>query len=143
MLTDKVAEVLEECKQEIQDNLRAKGINASGRTSDSLRVVVYDGGVKLIASEGRVAPLATLEVGRAGGAIPQNFASIIDEWKADKGLQHLPTWGIITNIRKFGTIRHQPDKHEDVYSSATRDVRARLRQVIMAEVRDQILTHNI
>ncbi len=64
------------------DNLAKTKTNASGRTSASLRVVMTDTGGQIW---GRRYFRGT-EQGRAGGAVPRNFQSIIRQWIVDKGL---------------------------------------------------------
>lgn len=134
----KMTEILERAKQRIQDNLAAKGINASGRTSRSFRVERYDGGVRLVmgGTAERTAPLSTLEVGRPGGNVPGGFrvtkAGVVDvsntfkailiQWARDK---HIPDFGwaeatiLGRRIADQGTNRHR--NPEDVYSSVVQD----------------------
>lgn len=134
----KMTEILERAKQRIQDNLAAKGINASGRTSRSFRVERYDGGVRLVMGgrAERTAPLSTLEVGRPGGNVPGGFrvtkAGVVDvsntfkailiQWARDK---HIPDFGwaeatiLGRRIADQGTNRHR--NPEDVYSSVVQD----------------------
>lgn len=131
---EKMVGILEDAKQRIQDNLAAKDINASGRTSRSFRVERYDGGVRLVmgGTAERTAPLSTLEVGRPGGNVPGGFrvtkAGIVDvsntfkailvRWAAEKGIADFG-WGAATmlgrRIAREGTNRHRSP--EDVYTS--------------------------
>lgn len=85
-MEEKIKAILEDAVAQIQLNLDAKGINASGLTSEGFRVIEYDGGIKLV-YDGSGAPLSTLELGRPAGAIPMDFVSIIEQWSRDKGLQ--------------------------------------------------------
>lgn len=134
----KMTEILERAKQRIQDNLAAKGINASGNTSRSFRVERYDGGVRLVmgGTAARTAPLSTLEVGRPGGNVPggfrvtkagvldvsNTFKAILIQWARDK---HIPDFGwaeatiLGRRIADQGTNRHR--NPEDVYSSVVQD----------------------
>ena len=66
----------------MRENLAKTGTNASGRTSASLRVVMTENGGQIW---GRRYFRGT-EQGRAGGRIPRNFTSIIEQWIIDKGL---------------------------------------------------------
>lgn len=134
----KMTEILERAKQRIQDNLAAKGINASGRTSRSFRVEHYDGGVRLVmgGTAERTAPLSTLEVGRPGGNVPGGFrvtkAGVVDVSNTFKGIliqwardKHIPDFGwaeatiLGRRIADQGTNRHR--NPEDVYSSVVQD----------------------
>lgn len=67
---------------EMRDNLAKTNTNASGRTSASLRVVMTENGGQIW---GRRYFRGT-EQGRAGGKVPHNFTSIIEQWIIDKGL---------------------------------------------------------
>lgn len=66
----------------MRENLAKTGTNASGRTSASLRVVMTENGGQIW---GRRYFRGT-EQGRAGGKVPHNFTSIIEQWILDKGL---------------------------------------------------------
>lgn len=74
---------LEKVKLEIQANMQAGGVNASGQTSKSLKVVPYESGVRLI-SDGTGAPFSTVEAGRKPGKVPYNFVDIIFQWSKIK-----------------------------------------------------------
>lgn len=144
-IIDEVVGILTEVRDEIQENMAAKQINASGRTSGGMQVQRYEGGVRLVLTGERVAPLATLEVGRQGGKVPSGFTEIIEEWSRDKGL----AFGSEKDRRRFayltarkiareGTQRHKLPT--DVYSDeVTRGV-ARLKDGIKAQVTEYI--HN-
>lgn len=120
-IREQIAEILERAKVDIQVNLEVQGVNASGRTSESLKVEVYADGVRLL-SDGSGAPIQTTEVGRRAGAIPYDFTSIIEQWSRYKGL-HFDTdkerrafasavaWG---KIRTRGYGRPAPSDHGSV-----------------------------
>ena len=82
MQLDELKTILDKMVAEMRDNLASTGTNASGRTSQSLRVVMTDTGGQIW---GRRYFRGT-EQGRAGGRIPRNFTSIIEQWIIDKGL---------------------------------------------------------
>lgn len=128
--------ILEKAKEQIQANMAAKDINASGRTSKSFRVERYDGGIRLVMGGADTAPLDTLEIGRPGGSVPGGFkrtkAGVIDvsntfkailvQWAKDKGIADFG-WGAATmlgrRIAEKGTLRHE--NPTDVYSSVVLD----------------------
>lgn len=121
-ITAQVVSILERAKIAIQAKMDEKNINASGRTSASLRVETYDGGVRLIIGGEKTAPLATLEVGRKGGKVPQGFAAIIEQWSKDKGIVFATeskrrSFAYLTarKIAREGTLRNK--QNVDVYSS--------------------------
>lgn len=82
MQLDNLKTILDKMVEEMRANLASTGTNASGRTSQSLRVVMTDTGGQIW---GRRYFRGT-EQGRAGGRVPRNFTSIIEQWILDKGL---------------------------------------------------------
>ena len=153
-MKDKIRKILEQAKEQIKLNLDVENINASKRTSDSLQVVEYDGGVKLVIGGEDTAPLSTLEIGRPGGAVPFNFTEIIKQWIIDKGLSTNPIpyvrqpsdrWqpkytpeerglnaaagAIVQKIKTIGTDRHiQP--RNDIYSNIVEKTKEILKKEI-------------
>ena len=99
-LADIIVEALEKAKQQIQDNMAAKNINASGRTSRSFRVERYDRGVRLVmgGTGEPTAPLEPLELGRPAGPIPANMTDILVQWSKDKGIPFGSNDGDITEL---------------------------------------------
>lgn len=140
-----VAEILERCKEEIQRNLADKGINASGRTSRGLKVERYEGGVRLIATDG--APLPTTEIGRGPGKVPMAFRDIIEQWSRDKGLT-FPTesdrrrFAFLTarKIAEEGTGRHR-DPRADIYSPAVEEAVSEIEAAINQATIEAISTN--
>lgn len=123
-IADIVIEVLEQAKQRIQDNMAAKDINASGRTSRSFRVERYNGGVRLVmgGTGEPTAPLETLEVGRPAGPIPSNMTDILVQWSKDKGIpfdresqRRSFAYLLGRRIQREGTLRHK--HNEDIYTT--------------------------
>lgn len=127
-IADIVIEVLEEAKQRIQDNMAAKDINASGRTSRSFRIERYNGGVRLVmgGTGEPTAPLETLEVGRPAGPIPSNMTDILVQWSKDKGIpfdresqRRSFAYLLGRRIEREGTLRHK--HNEDIYTTVVMD----------------------
>lgn len=123
-IADIVIEVLEEAKQRVQDNMAAKDINASGRTSRSFRIERYNGGVRLVmgGTGEPTAPLETLEVGRPAGPIPSNMTDILVQWSKDKGIpfdresqRRSFAYLLGRRIEREGTLRHK--HNEDIYTT--------------------------
>lgn len=146
---------LTECQQQIQQDMAALGINASGRSSRAFRVVVTENGVQLIyGSEERHAPLETLEIGRPAGDVPggfvltksgivdvsKKFKSILIHWADEKGFQL--GWGGATmlgrRIAEQGTIRHT--EPQDVYSTNVQRTADALNEDLPRQVRAEIQT---
>lgn len=127
-IADIVIEVLEEAKQRVQDNMAAKDINASGRTSRSFRIERYNGGVRLVmgGTGEPTAPLETLEVGRPAGPIPSNMTDILVQWSKDKGIpfdresqRRSFAYLLGRRIEREGTLRHK--HNEDIYTTVVMD----------------------
>lgn len=142
---DEIERVLLDVRDEIRAKMASEGVNASGRTSAGMQVQRYESGVRLVLTGEDVAPLATLEVGRAGGKVPLGFADIIEQWSRDKGLafpteddrrsfSELTAWKIASK----GTKRHKSPI--DVYSEEVERGLSRIRQNIKVEVTKYI--HN-
>ena len=145
-LQEDILRILNQTRDEIRANMASKGINASGRTSDSLQVIRDDKGMRLVFAAGERAPMETLEIGRPGGKVPYNFTDIIVQWSLDKGLNWgddkarrkiagAVAWG---KIRPFGTNRHE--NHEDVYSTPVHKAVAQLGNDIRAAIFAEIQT---
>jgi hypothetical protein len=83
-----VIKALEELKERIAANIdgNAPVSKASGNTAKSMHVEETGSGATLF---GRRA-FGTLETGRKGGKVPQNFRSIIRQWILDKGISVAP-----------------------------------------------------
>lgn len=164
-MKDKIRKILEQAKEQIKLNLDVENINASKRTSDSLQVVEYDGGVKLVIGGEDTAPLSTLEIGRPGGAVPFNFQEIIKQWIIDKGLSTNPIpyvrqpsdrWqpkytpeerglnaaagAIAHKIKKVGTDRHLQPRN-DIYSNVVKSTIDILKKEILGFVVETIKTN--
>ena len=124
---------------EIRGNMATKGINASGRTSSSITVRQLQTGVQLVGGGDDTAPIATVEVGRGGGAVPYGFTAILEQWSIDKGLsfetaarRHSFAYLLAKKIAREGTHRHAFP--EDVYSG-TVDVAVKdIREIVAKEV---------
>lgn len=136
-----IVQLLEQAKLDIQANMAMNGINATGRTSDSFHVVEADGHIMLVMGGDGTAPLATLEIGRAGGKVPYNFQEILFEWSKDKGIpfpddrqRKTFAWFLSQKIKREGTQRHKTPV--DVYSTVVHDTVEKLKPAIVQAVRD-------
>ena len=124
IIIDDIISALDEAKAAIQSRMEEARINATGNTSRSFRVELYDGGVRLVmgGTAERTAPLPSLEVGRPPGAVPKGFADILYEWSKAKGIpfesesrRRSFSYLLGRRIAREGTIRH--GRHVDIYSS--------------------------
>ena len=152
-----VTAILEKAKDEIQANMADKDINASGRSSASLRVERYDGGVRLVYGGKDTAPLDTLEIGRPGGNVPggfvttrsgvrdvsNTFKAILVQWAKDKGISDFG-WGRATmlgrRIAEQGTLRHSApvDVYTTVVTDAARNAVEDVTVTITALIHEQL-----
>lgn len=146
-LREKARNILTDAVTEIKAKMQSENINASGRTSDSLRLVEDDKGFKIVigGTNDRTAPLGTLEIGRKGGAVPKNIKAILVEWTKDKGVQvdsESHRWAIATiiarNIAERGTQRHsQP---VDVYTSVIASTKVNLESSLKGVINQIVIT---
>lgn len=148
-LEQDIIKVLTETRDEIKRNMEARKVNASGRTSESLRVEQYDGGVRLVGGYAGThtidnspsiygsdtAPIPTLEVGREGGKVPKGFYYIIREWSKEKGLRFSSeserntfAYFVSKKIAREGTQRHNINL--DVYSTPVMNARTKIEYII-------------
>jgi len=153
-MIETVIEILEKAKNDIVANIQSAGITASGRTERSFRVEQYNGGVMLVAGGEDTAPIGTLEIGRAGGNVPQNFTDIILGWMHEKGITEDPipykrepsekwqpvytpeergeykkAYFIAKKIKEKGTERNE-NQRNDIYSSVIPDVLEDIKKVV-------------
>ena len=149
-----IIRVLTDTRDQIRANMQARNISASGRTSESIRVEPYDGGVRLIGgynatrtvdgyTAGTTAPVPTLEIGRAGGSVPKGFYHIIREWTREKRLtfasereRNTFAYFVARNIARQGTQRHASPV--DVYSTPVTQAVGKLREVMSSGMRNTI-----
>ena len=139
-ITDQIAQILETCKSKIQANMQSRNINASGRTSKSLTVERYTGGVRLISKGEKVAPFETVQFGRPSGRVPRGFYYIIKQWSIDKGISFTKNserstfaYFLSRKIAREGTERHRtPD--EQVYTPPVTEAVKAIRATIGANV---------
>lgn len=159
-LEQTIFEALEQARHEILANMAAKNENASGRTSRGFRTETYAGGVRIVLAheefatieckpngEGSVqvgvAPLETLEIGKAAGKVPHGFYYIIKQWTRDKGIEfgkesERQTFAYFASrkIAKRGTRRSR--EHVQVYDipakKAERSIRTDIRAAIAAQI---------
>lgn len=122
----------------IRANMENQGVNASGRTSESLRVEDRGSSIALViggdrSKYGRTAPLETLEVGSRPGRRGDWFKSVIHQWTIEKGMSFESDshrWAVSTiiarNIEESGTARHRSPivVYSDVVNNTTDGIRS-------------------
>ncbi len=152
-LESEILRVLTQTRDDIRANMDAKGVNASGRTSESIRVEAYEGGFRLVGGYAGThpisdapsvygqdtAPIPTLETGRKEGGAPRGFYYIIREWTREKGLNFASeterstfAYFVARKIAAEGTKRHtQP---VDIYTTPVEKAKDELRQILGATI---------
>ena len=145
-----IVQSLTKARDEIRLNMSSKGVNASGRTSDSLRVEDRGSSIVLViggdrSKYGRTAPLETLEIGSKPGIRGDWFKSVIHQWTIDKGMtfeNDSHRWAVSTiiarNIEAEGTARHRSPI--DVYSSVTEKTYDNIRSLIAGDFAQMMQT---
>ena len=147
-IIDIVVDVLELAKKNIQKNMQDENINATGKTSDSLEVVV-DGNTVILRNSNSN-PFETTEEGREPGNVPRNFTEIIYQWHIDKGLDWgnekeakkiagAVAWG---KIKRFGYGRpsssHFGSVKKEIYTPEIEKVREKLEVDLKNEIEVKI-----
>lgn len=148
-----IIRILSETRDKIRANMDAQKVNASGRTSASIRVEPYEGGVKLVGgtdSDHKIddypsilgtldasdtAPIPTLEVGRVGGNVPRGFYYIIREWSREKGLNFSNesergtfAYFVARKIARSGTKRSTAPL--DIYSNPVEEAKVKINEIL-------------
>ena len=145
-----ISSQLTKAAEDIRLNMANEGVNASGRTSASLRVedrgksiVLVIGGDRSI--YGNTAPLETLEIGSRPGIRGDWFKSVIHQWTIDKGMafeNESHRWAVSTviarNIELEGTNRHR--NPIDVYSTVTKSTTENIRSLIVDDFAQMMKT---
>ena len=140
-----INEELLKLKDVIAANMQAQGLNASGKTSKSLEVVMGDNGGALM---GR-SFFAVLETGRKAGKVPKNFRQIIEKWATDKGL----TFETPAKLRSFsylvarkiaaeGTKQYRTGRRTDVFTDAVNETVTSIQNQLGSTVLKEIVTIN-
>lgn len=143
-----VIQSLTAAQEAIRANMSAEGVNASGRTSRSLRVEERGDSIVLViggdrSKYGKTAPLDTLEIGSDKGERGKWFKSVIYNWTIEKGLSFESDshrWAVSTiisrNIEESGTARHRSPIV--VYSSVVNDTKEEIRSLLLTDFRQMI-----
>ena len=143
-ISNTIASILTQARDEIRANMQTQNINASGRTSAALQVRKIGSRLELVKVAGDNAPFRTLQYGRAGGKVPAGFYYIIKQWTRDKGLSFANetergtfAYFVARKIAREGTQRHETP-NEQVYSEpikkATESVESVVKDYVLASV---------
>jgi hypothetical protein len=147
-ISNTIAGILTQARDEIRANMQTQNINASGRTSAALQVRQNGSRIELVKVAGENAPFQTLQYGRAGGKVPAGFYYIIKQWTRDKGLSFNNetergtfSYFVARKIAREGTNRHKTPNTQ-VYSEpikkAVESLRKDVRRYILQGVQTTI-----
>ena len=143
-VSNTIASILTQARDEIRANMQTQNINASGRTSAALQVRQVGSRFELVKVAGENAPFQTLQYGREGGKVPAGFYYIIKQWTRDKGLSFANetergtfAYFVARKIAREGTRRHETPNTQ-VYSEpikkATEEIGKEVRQYILSGI---------
>lgn len=143
-VSNTIAGILTQARDEIRANMQTQNINASGRTSAALQVRQNGSRIELVKEAGENAPFQTLQYGRSGGKVPAGFYYIIKQWTIDKGLQFdteskRGTFAYFTarKIAREGTKRHETPNTQ-VYSEPIKKAVETVSQEVRRAISDSI-----
>lgn len=147
-VSNTIAGILTQARDEIRANMQAQNINASGRTSAALQVRQNGSRIELVKVAGDNAPFQTLQYGRGKGRVPRGFFYIIQQWTRDKGFsfenekhRNAFTAYVVNKVKTEGTNRHETPNTQ-VYSEpikkATEAVGQEVRRYILQSVQATI-----
>lgn len=147
-VSNTIAGILTQARDEIRANMQTQNINASGRTSAALQVRQNGSRIELVKVAGENAPFQTLQYGRGAGRVPVGFYNIIKQWTRDKGLSFANetergtfAYFVSRKIAREGTRRHDTPNTQ-VYSEpikkAVESVSQEVRKYITNSMREVI-----
>lgn len=115
-----IAEELATAKANISSNIEREGKRASGRTQESMEVMVADEGSEVVGTLSGRACFGALETGTKPWAnqypsAPKWFADVIAAWMDDKGIMANP-FAVATSIMKKGSKQYREGAITTVYS---------------------------
>lgn len=143
-VSNTIAGILTQARDEIRANMQTQNINASGRTSAALQVRQVGSRFELVKVAGENAPFQTLQYGRAGGKVPAGFYYIIKQWTRDKGLSFANetergtfAYFVARKIAREGTRRHETPNtqvYSETIKKATEEIGKEVRQYILSGI---------
>lgn len=114
-----IKDFLESCKKQIEKNHHAAGQKVTGKTINSLEVVMNEKGGALMAWKF----FDIVETGRKPGKVPYGFAALIMKWAKDKGLNVDNSFGyfVAKKIREEGSSLYRQGGRKDIFSNVLSD----------------------
>lgn len=140
-IDDIIEEWAENVINKIKENLDSTGTTASGKTKDSLELVMTDNGFQIVGRQ----YFRSVEEGRPSGGIPYNMTEIIRKWMSDKGIENQfgktesekrsAAYLIGQYIKTNGTKLYREGGREDIYT----DVITEELPVLFDEIEGRVL----
>lgn len=122
-IDDIIKEWGENVINKIKENLDSTGTTASGKTKDSLELVMTDNGFQIVGRQ----YFRSVEEGRPSGGIPYNMTDIIRKWMSDKGIENQfgktesekrsAAYLIGQYIKNNGTKLYREGGRDDIYTN--------------------------
>lgn len=135
----------EQVADKIKRNLDDTGTTASGKTKNSIEVVVVDGDLQIIGRQ----YFRSVEEGRPAGKIPYKFNEIIRKWMDDKNIadnfgtkeyqKRNAAWIIAQKIKDSGTKLYRDGGREDIYTDVINEELPKLFNEISGKVTQTIV----
>lgn len=135
----------EQVADKIKRNLDDTGTTASGKTKNSIEVVVVDGDLQIIGRQ----YFRSVEEGRTAGKIPYKFNEIIRQWMDDKGIadnfgtkeyeKRNAAWIIAQKIKNSGTKLYRDGGRTDIYTDVINEELPKLFNEISGKVTQTIV----
>jgi hypothetical protein len=162
-LRQQVLQILAAARADVQRQMQAKGVNASGRTSASMQVRASKTGSQLVGGNSKqhtftvagitfnaydTAPIPTLQTGSAPWAskpprTPFWFAAHIYQWTIDKALPAASdkermslSFAIARKLINDGSERHRVPV--DIYTTAAQKAAGSIRQAVLEATKSEI-----
>ena len=135
----------EQVANQIKRNLDDTGTTASGKTKNSVEVVVVDGDLQIIGRQ----YFRSVEEGRPAGKIPYKFNEIIRKWMDDKNIadnfgtkeyqKRNAAWIIAQKIKNSGTKLYRDGGRTDIYTDVINEELPKLFNEISGKVTQTIV----
>lgn len=130
-----VQEELAQAKANITENIEREGKRATGKTAESMQVLVADEGASVVGTLSGRAYFGALETGSKPWAtqykrVPKFFADIIAEWAQAKGVD-IPPYAVATKIMREGSKQYRDGEITSVFSEEIDDTLDRINKRVM------------
>lgn len=162
-LRQQVLQILAAARDDIRQQMQSQGVNASGRTSESIQVRETNNGAQLVGGNSKqhtftvagitfnaydTAPIPTLQTGTAPWSskpkrVPFWFAAHIYQWTIDKALRAASdkermslSFAIARKLINDGSERHRVPV--DIYTTAAQKAAGGIRQAVLAATKNKI-----